>query len=37
MLARRFTSLASITTPRYAFGVDAKQLTIGVPKEVTAN
>ena len=37
MLARRFTSLASMATPRYAFGVDAKNLLIGVPKEVQEN
>ena len=37
MLARRFTSLAAMTTPHYAFGVDAKQLVIGVPKEVQEN
>lgn len=37
MLARRFTSLATLTTPQYAFGVDAKKLVIGVPKEVQAN
>jgi len=37
MLARRFTSLASMATPHYAFGVDAKKLVIGVPKEVLEN
>lgn len=37
MLARRFTSLATLTTPHYAFGVDAKKLVIGVPKEVYTN
>ena len=34
MLVRKLTSLAAVTTPCYAFGVDAKKLVIGVPKEV---
>lgn len=34
MLVRKLTSLAPLTTPLYAFGVDAKNLVIGVPKEV---
>ena len=37
MLARRLTSLATATTPAYAFGVDAKKLVVGVPKEVYPN
>lgn len=37
MLVRKLTSLASATTPLYAFGVDAKKIVIGVPKEVHAN
>jgi hypothetical protein len=34
MLVRKLTSLATATSPIYAFGVDAKKLVIGVPKEV---
>lgn len=37
MLVRRFTTLASSASPFYAFGVDAKKLVIGVPKEVHSN
>jgi NAD(P) transhydrogenase len=37
MLARKLTGFASITGQRYAFGVDAKKLVIGVPKEVHQN
>ena len=37
MLVRKLTSLAPLTTPFYAFGVDAKNLVIGVPKEVYQN
>lgn len=37
MLVRKLTSLAAATTPVYAFGVDAKKLVIGVPKEVYQN
>lgn len=37
MLVRKLTSLASVTTPFYAFGVDAKKIVIGVPKEVHQN
>jgi hypothetical protein len=37
MLARKLTGFASMTGQRYAFGVDAKKLVIGVPKEVHQN
>lgn len=37
MLVRKLTSLAPLTTPFYAFGVDAKNIVIGVPKEVHQN
>jgi NAD(P) transhydrogenase subunit alpha len=37
MLVRKLTSLTAATTPLYAFGVDAKKLLIGVPKEVHQN
>jgi Alanine dehydrogenase/PNT, N-terminal domain len=37
MLIRRFSVLTSTISPLYAFGVDAKQLVIGVPKEVHTN
>jgi hypothetical protein len=34
MLVRKLTSFASMTTQMYSFGVDAKKIVIGVPKEV---
>ena len=37
MLARRLSSLTHFNNPFYAFGVDAKNLLIGVPKEVHEN
>lgn len=37
MLVRKLASIAPLTTPFYAFGIDAKQLLIGVPKEVYQN
>lgn len=37
MLIRKLASLSPLTTPFYAFGVDAKKLVIGVPKEVHEN
>jgi len=37
MLVRKLTSLAAVTTPAYAFGVDAKKIVIGVPKDVYQN
>jgi NAD(P) transhydrogenase subunit alpha len=37
MLARKLTGFASISGQRYAFGVDAKKLVVGVPKEVHQN
>lgn len=36
MLVRRLTALTPMA-PRHFFGVDAKTLTIGVPKEVHQN
>jgi hypothetical protein len=36
MLARKLTGFAAMSQ-RYAFGVDAKKLVIGVPKEVHQN
>lgn len=37
MLVRKLSSVATATSQFYAFGVDAKQLVIGVPKEVHTN
>lgn len=37
MLIRKLASLSPLTTRFYAFGVDAKKLVIGVPKEVHEN
>lgn len=34
MLVRKLTGFASITSQRFGFGVDAKKVLIGVPKEV---
>lgn len=37
MLVRKLGSLGTLATPLYAFGVDAKKIVIGVPKEVHQN
>lgn len=37
MLVRKLAGLASMSSQVYAFGVDAKKLVIGVPKEVHEN
>ena len=37
IILTQFKSLASLATPHYAFGVDARKLTIGIPKEVHEN
>ncbi len=37
MLVRKLSAFASITSQRFAFGVDAKKVVIGVPKEVHEN
>lgn len=37
MLVRKLTGFASITSQRFGFGVDAKKVLIGVPKEVHQN
>lgn len=37
MLVRKLGSLGTLSTPCYAFGIDAKKLVIGVPKEVHHN
>ena len=37
MLVKRLASLTPLTSPLYSFGVDAKQILIGVPKEVHQN
>ena len=37
MLVKRLTGFAGVTAQKYAFGVDAKKVVIGVPKEVHQN
>jgi alanine dehydrogenase len=37
MIYRRLSALRIPTSHKYLFGVDAKKLTIGVPKEVFEN
>lgn len=37
MLMRRILSCKAVNKPTYSFGVDAKGLTIGVPKEMFQN